>query len=108
MSSILKNRNISLSTKMRTLKSYIWSMLLYGCECWTISNNIKRNWKLLKCYFLEDMKKRAPKRDLEKNGGERPARPLRRQPEQQQTCLNEEPLPSPPALDRSERIGGVE
>ncbi|GFN99198.1 hypothetical protein PoB_002570400 [Plakobranchus ocellatus] len=52
-----------------------------------------------------EMKKRAPKRDLEKNGESdlKNACPLRRQPEKQQTCLNEEPLPSPLALDRSER-----
>ena len=43
MSTILKNRNISFSTKLRVLKTYVWSILLYGCETWTISAETKKN-----------------------------------------------------------------
>ena len=32
MSSILKNKVISISTKTRVLKCYVWSILLYGSE----------------------------------------------------------------------------
>ncbi|GFN95483.1 craniofacial development protein 2 [Plakobranchus ocellatus] len=31
--SIFTNRNIRLSTKINTMKSYIWSILLCGCKC---------------------------------------------------------------------------
>ena len=33
LSLILKNRNISMTTKFRVLKTYVWSTLTYGCEC---------------------------------------------------------------------------
>ena len=36
MSPILKNRNILMHTEIRTLKIYVWPILLYGCECGTI------------------------------------------------------------------------
>ncbi|XP_063600637.1 uncharacterized protein LOC134776815 [Penaeus indicus] len=37
MKSIFTNRNISLPTKLNTLKAYVWPILLYGCECWTLT-----------------------------------------------------------------------
>ena len=33
MKSIFTNRNIEVYTKSNILKAYIWSVLLYGCEC---------------------------------------------------------------------------
>ena len=42
MSTILKNRNISFSTKLKVLKTYVWSILLYGCETWTITAETKK------------------------------------------------------------------
>ena len=41
LSLILKNRNISMTTKFRVLKTYVWSTLTYGCECWTITMDRK-------------------------------------------------------------------
>ena len=29
-------------TKFRVLKTYVWSTLTYGCECWTITSDIKK------------------------------------------------------------------
>ena len=40
LSNILANRKISFDTRKRILKSYVWSVLLYGCETWNISKNI--------------------------------------------------------------------
>ena len=42
LSLILKNRNISMTTKFRVLKTYMWSTLTYGCECWTITRDIEK------------------------------------------------------------------
>ena len=39
MKCIFTNRNIHLATKIRTLKTYICSILLYGCECWTLTKD---------------------------------------------------------------------
>lgn len=33
---VFTNRNISIQTRLRTLRCYIWSILLYGCETWTL------------------------------------------------------------------------
>ena len=33
--SIFTNINIKVYSKINTLKAYIWSILLRGCECWT-------------------------------------------------------------------------
>ena len=40
MNIILTARNIGIAVRLRVLKCYIWSTLLYGCETWTISGDI--------------------------------------------------------------------
>ena len=40
MNIILTARNISIAVRLRVLKCYIWSTLLYGCETWTISGDM--------------------------------------------------------------------
>ena len=34
--SILKSRDITLSTKVRLVKAVIFPVVMYGCESWTI------------------------------------------------------------------------
>ena len=36
LDSILKSRDITLPTKIYIVKAMIFSVVLYGCECWTI------------------------------------------------------------------------
>ena len=36
--SILKSRDITLPTKVRLVKAMVFSMVMYGCESWTIKN----------------------------------------------------------------------
>ena len=36
--SILKNRDTTLSTKVRMLKGMVFPVIIYGCENWTILN----------------------------------------------------------------------
>ena len=36
LDSILKSRDIILSTKVRLVKAMIFPVAMYGCECWTI------------------------------------------------------------------------
>ena len=38
LDSILKSRNITLSTKVRLVKAMVFPVVLYGCESWTIKN----------------------------------------------------------------------
>ena len=34
--SILKNRDITLTTKVHLVKATVFPVVMYGCECWTI------------------------------------------------------------------------
>ena len=52
MKPMLSNRNISMNTKLRTLKAYVWSVLLYGCECWTVSNSMRKKLEAAEMWFL--------------------------------------------------------
>ena len=36
LDSILKSKNITLPTKVRLVKAVVFSVVMYGCECWTI------------------------------------------------------------------------
>ena len=55
MSTILKNRNISFSTKLKVLKTYVWSILLYRCETWTITAGTKKNLEAAEMWFYRRM-----------------------------------------------------
>ena len=37
MRNVISNRHLRVATRIRVIKTYIWSTLLYGCETWTIS-----------------------------------------------------------------------
>ena len=52
MSPILKNRTISIHTKTRILKCYVWSVLLYGYECWTINKEMEKRLEIKEMWFL--------------------------------------------------------
>ena len=39
---VLTSREVSLDTRIRLLKCYIWSTLLYGCETWTLSITLEK------------------------------------------------------------------
>ena len=41
--SILKNRDITLSTKIHLVKALVFPVVVYGCESWTIKK-VPRNW----------------------------------------------------------------
>ena len=36
LDSILKSRNITLSTKVRLVKAMVFPVVMYGCESWTV------------------------------------------------------------------------
>ena len=43
LSPILKNINIIIKTKLRILKSDVWSILLYGCESLPLTRSHENN-----------------------------------------------------------------
>ena len=84
MSTILKNRNISFSTKLRVLKTYVWSILLYGCETWTITAETKKNLEAAEMWFYRRMvriswkEKRINESILEETNHERSINTIRK------------------------------
>ncbi|KAL4708277.1 hypothetical protein ACJJTC_016326 [Scirpophaga incertulas] len=43
MRSILSSRNISIPLRTRLLQCYIWPIVLYGCEAWTIKEDLRNS-----------------------------------------------------------------
>ena len=49
LDSILKSRDISLSTKVHVVKAMIFPVVMYGCESWTIKKSECQRKMLLNC-----------------------------------------------------------
>ena len=52
--SILKSRDITLSTKVCLVKAMVFPVVMYGCESWTIKKAEHRRLMLLNCGVGED------------------------------------------------------
>ena len=50
--SIFTNRNIKVYTKLNTLKAYIWSIVLYGCECWTLTKDLEIRLEVAEMWYI--------------------------------------------------------
>ena len=48
-------RNIGLGVRKRLFKCYIWSVLLYGCESWTISKGMEQKLMAAEMWFWRRM-----------------------------------------------------
>ena len=42
MDKMLKNLSTSMKFRVRILKCFVWSKVLYGCEAWTIRKDLRR------------------------------------------------------------------
>ena len=54
LDSILKSRDITLSTKVHLVKAMVFPLAMYGCESWTIRKLSAEELMLLNCGFGED------------------------------------------------------
>ena len=54
LDSILKSRDITLSTKVHIVKAMIFPVVMYGCESWTIKKAERRRMMVLNCGVGED------------------------------------------------------
>ena len=52
--SILKTRDITLSTKVRLVKGMVFPVVMYGCDGWTIKKAECKELMLLNCGVGED------------------------------------------------------
>jgi len=55
MRNVLYTRSLGLGVRKRLLKCYIWSVLLYGCESWTINKNMEQKLKATEMWFWRKM-----------------------------------------------------
>ena len=55
MRRILTDLNLGIGIRIRTLKCYIWSVMLYGCETWTISREMKKRLEAAEMWFIRRM-----------------------------------------------------
>ena len=54
LDSILKSRDISLSTKVHLFKAVVFPVVMYGCESWTIKKAECRRIDAFEVWFGED------------------------------------------------------
>lgn len=66
LGNVLKNRTVSGKTKMNVLKCYVWSTLLYGCESWTLTADLRRRINAFEMWCLRRME-RIPYTDHKTN-----------------------------------------
>lgn len=55
MKNIFNDRKLDIKLKIRLLKTFVWSVLLYGCECWTMTVENRRNLEAAEMWFLRRM-----------------------------------------------------
>ena len=53
LDSILKSRDITLSTKVRLVKAMVFPMVMYGCESWTVKKAERRRIDTLLKLFVD-------------------------------------------------------
>ena len=54
LDNILKSRNITLPTKVHLVKAMVFSIVVYGCESWTVKKLSSEELMLLNCGVGED------------------------------------------------------
>ena len=54
LDSILKNRDITLPTKVHLVKAMVFPAVMYACESWTVKNLSTKELMLLNCGVGED------------------------------------------------------
>ena len=54
LDSILKSRNITLTTKVCLVKAMVFPVVMYGCESWTVKKVSTKELMLLNCSVGED------------------------------------------------------
>ena len=55
MDNMLKNLSMSIKVRIRILKCFVWSKLLYGCEAWTIRKDFRRKLDAVEMWFVRRM-----------------------------------------------------
>ena len=51
MKNIFRDRKLSIHLKTRLLRCFVWSVLMYGCETWTLTAKIRKNIEAAEMWF---------------------------------------------------------
>ena len=54
LESVLKSRDITLTTNVRLVKAVVFPVVMYGCESWTIKKAEHQRTDVLNCGIAED------------------------------------------------------
>ena len=54
LDSILKSRDITLTTKVRLVKAMVFPVVMYGCESWTVKKAERRRIDAVDCDVAEN------------------------------------------------------
>jgi len=57
LDNILRSKNRSMSVRTRVLKCYVWPVLLYGCESWTLTTALIKNLEAAEMWFYRKMQR---------------------------------------------------
>jgi len=57
LDNILRNKNQSVNVRTRVLKCYVWPVLLYGCESWTLTAALIKNLEAGDMWFYRKMQR---------------------------------------------------
>ena len=57
LGNILRNRSISMKIRIRVLDCYVYPVLMYGSEAWSITSDIERRLESCEMWFLRKMMK---------------------------------------------------
>ena len=57
MTRIVTNRHLRIATRVRVIKRYIWSTLLYGCESWTLTQETRKRLEAMEMWCWRRMLK---------------------------------------------------
>ena len=63
LDSILKSRDITLSTKVRLVKAMVFPLVMYGCESWTIKKAERRRIDASELWYWRRLQPVHPKGD---------------------------------------------
>ena len=55
LKTVLRNITMSIGTRVRILRCYVWSTLTYGCEAWTIRRDLERRLEAAELWFYRRM-----------------------------------------------------
>ena len=55
LDNVLKSRDIKLQLRIRVLKCYVWSTLLYGSKTWTLTSDLIKQLEATEMWFLGKM-----------------------------------------------------